>query len=98
MKLFYATDVHGSDRCFAKFVNAGAFYGVDLVLLGGDLTGKAIVPITAVGGGRFRARFLGEELEVSDDLALAALEKQIANTGYYALRCAPGEEDELAAD
>jgi len=27
VKLFYATDVHGSDRCFTKFVNAGSFYG-----------------------------------------------------------------------
>lgn len=98
MRLFYATDVHGSDRCFAKFVNAGAFYGVDAVLLGGDITGKAIVPLVAAGGGRHQGRFLGEEVVVEDGDELAALEQKIGNTGYYAWRCSEEEHEEASAD
>jgi Icc-related predicted phosphoesterase len=39
-KIFFATDIHGSDRCFRKFLNAGKFYGVEAIVLGGDITGK----------------------------------------------------------
>jgi len=60
MRIFFATDVHGSDRCFTKFVNAGPFYRADAVILGGDITGKAVVPFVEENGG-VRVRFLGEE-------------------------------------
>ncbi|MGE5691608.1 MAG: metallophosphoesterase family protein [Pseudomonadota bacterium] len=97
MRLFYATDVHGSDRCFTKFVNAGAFYGADAILLGGDITGKAIVPLVAAGG-RYEGLFLGEPVAVEAGTALDELERKIANTGYYAWRCTADEEAEVAAD
>jgi Icc-related predicted phosphoesterase len=97
LRLFYATDVHGSDRCFTKFVNAGAFYGVDAVLLGGDITGKAIVPLIEEDGAR-RGLFLGEEVWARSDQELRALEMKIANTGYYAWRCTREEQAEVSAD
>jgi Icc-related predicted phosphoesterase len=96
VKLFYATDVHGSDRCFTKFVNAAAFYRADALLLGGDLTGKAIVTLQR-DGGVHRGVFLGEEVAASGD-ALAELEKKIANAGYYSYRCDADEEEALRAD
>ena len=49
-KLFFATDIHGSDICWSKFLNAGKFYGVDVLILGGDMTGKAVVPFIHQGG------------------------------------------------
>ena len=48
MKIFFATDIHGSEVCWRKFLNSAAFYKADLVVLGGDVTGKAMVPITAL--------------------------------------------------
>ena len=47
MKMFFATDIHGSEICWRKFLNAAAFYKADLVVLGGDVTGKVMVPIIA---------------------------------------------------
>jgi Icc-related predicted phosphoesterase len=94
VRLFYATDVHGSDRCFTKFVNAAAFYEADAILLGGDLTGKAIVPLVS-NGSAYHARFLGDELEVEQGDAVVELEQRIANAGYYAYRCDPEEEEAL---
>ena len=44
--LFVASDLHGSNVCFKKFVNGAEFYGANLLVLGGDLTGKAVIPIT----------------------------------------------------
>ena len=97
MRLFYATDVHGSTRCFTKFVNAAAFYGVDAVLLGGDITGKAIVPLVAESG-RYRGHFLGEPVSAEEGEELEALEKKIAATGYYAWRSTADEEAEVSSD
>ena len=42
--IYFATDIHGSEICWKKFLNAGAFYKADVVILGGDVTGKAMVP------------------------------------------------------
>src|SRR6059058_1772427 len=59
VSLYYASDVHGSEQCWRKFLGAGAFYGVDALVMGGDLTGKAIVPIERLGDGTHRAVLLG---------------------------------------
>ena len=42
LTLYYASDIHGSDRLWRKFVNAGRFYGADVLVMGGDLAGKAV--------------------------------------------------------
>ena len=49
LKVFYVTDTHGLEICWRKFLNAGTFYQADVVIVGGDITGKATVPI--IGGG-----------------------------------------------
>ena len=43
MRLFFATDIHGSDICFRKFLRAPSFYGADVLLLGGDFSSKGLV-------------------------------------------------------
>jgi uncharacterized protein len=58
--IYYASDVHGSDVCWRKFLGAARFYGAGSLIMGGDLTGKAIVPIEIDGEGRFTTTFLGE--------------------------------------
>src|SRR5260370_3565183 len=49
-KIFFATDLHGSEVCWKKFLNAAKFYGVDILICGGDMTGKAILPILSENG------------------------------------------------
>ncbi len=48
--VFFASDLHGSEICFKKFVNAAAFYKADVLVLGGDISGKLVVPIVDAGG------------------------------------------------
>ena len=55
MRIFFATDVHGSEVCWRKFLNSGKHYEADVIILGGDMTGKALVPIIDEGGGRWHA-------------------------------------------
>jgi len=97
VRIFYASDIHGSDRCFRKFLGARKFYGADALVLGGDITGKAIVPLVQAGG-EVRATFLGSDHVLSGEEEVAALEQRIADTGYYSHRCTPEEADALRAD
>jgi len=97
-KIFFATDLHGSSKCFRKFLNAGPFYGADVLVLGADLAGKAIQAIVRSPNGRWRCRFIGTDHEVAEGSELAGLEKLIEDHGYYPLRVDPGEFEALRAD
>ena len=97
VKIFYATDIHGSDRCFRKFVNAGRFYGADVLIMGGDVTGKMIVPIVEERPGVFAAEVFGRTRRFGED-ELASVQKLIGDAGYYAARMTPDELAELHAD
>ncbi len=96
-RVFFATDIHGSDRCFRKFLNAAAFYRCDVIVMGGDMTGKMLVPIVPVGGGTYRTTLFGRERLVTDE-ALPALRKQITDAGYYAYDTTAEEIDALEGD
>ena len=97
-KVYFATDLHGSSKCFRKFVNAGAAYGVDVLVLGGDVAGKALQTIVRGADGRFRCTFIGTDYEVAEGPDLEALEKLIADHGYYPYRAEAGELDARRAD
>ena len=95
--LFFATDVHGSETCFRKFVAAARFYGADLLVLGGDLTGKLVVPLVAQPDGRWRAWVHGRE-RLLDEAGAAELERQARVAGSYTRRMDPDEHARLEAD
>lgn len=97
-KLFFATDVHGSEMCFRKFLNAGAFYKPDVMVLGGDIAGKAVQAVEDLGGGRFTTTFRGHRYDIEDDQELARVERLISDVGYYPWRSQPGELDARIAD
>ncbi len=69
-KLFFATDLHGSERTFRKFINAGKFYDVNVIVMGGDIQGKLMIPIIREENGHHRATVQGrvEHLETEEDL------------------------------
>jgi Icc-related predicted phosphoesterase len=90
MKVFFATDIHGSEICWRKFLNAAAFYKVDLVVLGGDVTGKVMVPIVDHGG-RWKVTVRGQEYTLETQQELDDIQKQIRNTGSYPAIVSPDE-------
>ena len=91
LRIYFATDLHGSDKCFRKFVNAASVYAPDVLILGGDLAGKAIQSIQRGANGRFDCTFRGVRHEVEGGPELEALEQLISDHGYYAYRAEPGE-------
>lgn len=98
LKVFFATDLHGSDVCFRKFINAGKFYGVDVLIVGGDVTGKALVPIVVRDDRNHAVTFGGEEQVLEGMEALVKFEKLVADTGFYSIRVTPEEHQQLAAN
>jgi Icc-related predicted phosphoesterase len=95
--LFFATDLHGSEKCFLKFLNAAKFYGADGLVLGGDLTGKGLVPIVQTGDG-YRAEIQGRVDVAATESEVQKIERRVRFNGFYPHRCQPDELAQLQAD
>jgi Icc-related predicted phosphoesterase len=97
LKVFYATDLHGSEVCWRKLVNAGPFYGADVVICGGDMTGKAMLPIVG-DGARWEVTFQDNRYSLDSEDQVQGIEKKIINRGYYPVRVSREEMAALVAD
>ncbi len=96
-RLFFVTDVHGSDRCFRKFVNAGKFYNASILILGGDITGKMIVPVVKQPDGSYKSEFGGTAYVIKSPEQLADVVKNIKDSGFYPYLSEPKDVEELSA-
>ncbi len=94
-RLFFTTDIHGSEKCFRKFVNAGKFYNAQVLILGGDITGKEVIPLIERGSGVYTCNFLGNEMRLNSKQELDAVIKNIRDVGYYPYLSNPQEVDDL---
>lgn len=97
MKIYFATDVHGSEICWKKFINASKFYETDVLILGGDMTGKAIVPIIDQGGGKFKVTLLDQETMLESKEDVDKMVATIKDRGYYPYLTNPDEVGEILA-
>jgi len=94
-KIFFATDIHGSEACFRKFVNAAKFFKANALILGGDLTGKMIVPVVKCPDGTFKARLFGQERVAKNESEMNNLVKIISSVGFYPYNSSSSETEEL---
>jgi Icc-related predicted phosphoesterase len=92
-RIFFATDVHGSERCFRKFLNAAKFYSANVLILGGDMAGKMLVPVEDTPRG-WHIRFRDNVHQELSDAAATELEQQIHDVGMYPIR---GTKEQLLA-
>jgi uncharacterized protein len=90
-RVFFTTDVHGSTVVFKKFINAAKFYEAQVIILGGDMVGKMIVPLVEQAGKRFHANYLGKVYDVATGEEVEKLEQTLENSGLYPLRISPEE-------
>jgi len=98
IRLFFCTDLHGSDVCFRKFLHAGNAYKANVVIMGGDCTGKMLVPVVSDGNGSYTVEWLGATKTFRDDTELATQEKHITNNGLYPVRMTQEELEKLSND
>lgn len=98
-RLFFATDLHASEACFRKFLAAARVYEVDLLVLGGDVMGKAVVPLVpdATGAG-WRAGLANDAPLLADEGEIEAFARRVADAGNYAVRVSRERAQELRTD
>jgi Icc-related predicted phosphoesterase len=82
-RIFYATDVHGSERTWRKFLAAAKFYQADVLVMGGDVMGKLVIPMIREPNGHHRATIHSrvERLETAADVERAR--EVIRSLGFY---------------
>lgn len=97
LSILYAADIHGSDRCFRKWLNAGAHYGVDILIVGGDMTGKILVPVYRTTTG-WSAEWDGDQVALATEAEHAAFAKRLREQGVYTHDSTPEEVAAIRAD
>ncbi len=96
-RVFFVSDLHGSERCFRKFVNAGKVYDARVLLIGGDIAGKTITPLWPENGG-WTGLYLGSRRWVQTDSDLARFEEDLRASGTIPYRTTPKEWQDVSAD
>lgn len=94
LSIFYVADIHGSDRCFKKWLNAGTHYGIDAVIVGGDLTGKILVPVYQRNGG-WTASWEGTRHDLATRAEVESFRASLRSQGVYAYETSPDEVNEI---
>ena len=97
-RLYFATDIHGSETCWRKFLNSGKHYEADVMVLGGDMTGKALVPIVEQGSGRWHASLLENRYDFEAEEEVKEFEDAVKRRGYYPFRTDPDNMSELESN
>ncbi len=96
-RLVFVTDLHGSESCFRKWVNSARVLEADCLVMGGDLTGKSLVPLVETSDG-WRAERGGTTTLARDEEELAELRKRIRAGGGYDVLVSQEEHDRLGDD
>ncbi len=96
-RIFFTTDLHGSDRCFRKFLNASKVYKADCLILGGDITGKILIPIVERGDGKYDVNLFSEPRVIGRE-RLDEVRKELQDAGQYSFVTAQAELREVQAD
>lgn len=81
--IFFASDLHGSTVCFKKFIGGAKFYGADVLVMGGDMTGKAVMPIAEQADGSYLAFSGGRTTTLPDRDEAEAFAKRVTDMGFY---------------
>lgn len=97
-RLYFCTDLHGSEVCFRKFLHAGSVYEAGVVIMGGDCTGKMIIPLVESGPDEYQCEWAGDTVRLSGPDALTEQETMIKNNGFYPVRLSAIEMERLSAD
>ena len=94
-RVFFVSDVHGSDLCFRKFINGGRFYGADAIILGGDVTGNAVVLMLKHADGSVKVGEGGASRVLKSSAEIEAAKKAISDAGSYPYIAEAKELEEL---
>ncbi len=84
-RIYFVSDLHGSEICFRKFLNSVPIYRPDLLIYGGDIMGKLLQPIFRRDDRTCRWYPSADRFEDFPKEALPQVERRIADQGRYSL-------------
>ena len=96
LRLYYASDIHGTEVLWKKFLNAPKVYNARVLVMGGDITGKVVIPIVLEEDGTWSARLFGGRQQARDEAELDSLERRVRGNGMYPYRTTHAEVDRIA--
>lgn len=95
-RILVTCDLHGSETCWKKFLNAAKMFQVDALILNGDITAKMIIPIVRANG-HYEARWSGQPISLAAD-QVGPFEDKCRMSGYIPYRTTYREAAEIQAD
>jgi len=95
-RILFAADLHGGETYFLKVLSLSKSSKVDILLLSGDLTGKAIVPIVKLDEDVYATNFFGVDYRMKQS-ELPKIQNEIRKAGYYYYHCSRVEYEEFRA-
>ena len=96
LRLYYASDIHGTEVLWKKFLNAPKYYKAQVLIMGGDITGKVVIPLVKDDDG-WSAQLFGGKMRATSEAELDAIERRIRGNGMYPYRTTAEEVDRIAA-
>jgi Icc-related predicted phosphoesterase len=96
VRLYYASDIHGTETLWRKFLHAARVYEAGVLVMGGDVTGKVVVPLVE-DGGAYVAELFGRAERAGSSEELDDLEQRIRANGMYPHRMSAAEVERVAA-
>lgn len=98
VRAYFASDVHGSELVWRKWLNVPKVYKADVMILAGDLTGKAIKPIIKYKDGTYKVKAFGKEIVAHNERELEKVKQELRDSAFYVHVCTEEEFEELKAN
>lgn len=95
-RLYYASDIHGSEVLWRKFLNAAQAYRADVLVMGGDLTGKVVIPFVQKPQG-VEVELFGERHTLSGEEEITEMADRVRANGMYPYEMSGDEVEAVAA-
>jgi len=82
IRILYTTDLHGAELVWRKSISAAKIYNADALVVGGDITGKMLIPIVRIGDDTYEYYFMKKVHRIKKDNLKKTIDK-IYSMGYY---------------
>ena len=82
LRLYYASDIHGTEVLWRKFLHAPAVYEAEVIVMGGDVTGKAVIPLID-DGTQITCELFGQPASATTEEEREELQHRIRSNGMY---------------
>jgi Icc-related predicted phosphoesterase len=96
LRLYYASDIHGTEVLWKKFLNAPKVYQAKVLVMGGDITGKMVIPVVRLQDGTWTATFHGRAEKMATEEDVVKVERRIRGNGMYPYRTTADEVARIA--